>query len=567
MNTSTDMTIEQQLRRTWKRERRFCHMRGFCRFVIWAVMLLLLGLLIDWGLLHKNRMPSAISPLLGVVGLATMLWVLWRDWLRHLRPYDATRIAVEVESKYPELMSSLVTYTQMDAISNQTEASPELLEAMRGFAVQQAVQLKFSDIIDFSQLKKLAAYALIVLVVAAGVSVRWSDYVGVLVQRLAGVDTSYPILTTIHSIDGDRVVPFGQTVTLKVKAAGVIPSGATLHVRPAEGASGAWSELPMERLASGISFSRDLESLERDMEYFVTLGDSRSKAFRITVVRSPQIVEVEVQLHYPSYLSRPPETTDQLNLEVPEGTRIEWWLRCDKEVRKLDVVYGDDRLEAEVSKSGQNVSFSMTAKQNTTYAFEWTEGESGKSYQFQDVEYSIKSNQDAKPRIVLSAGAPHGPATLGKRAEISWKAKDDHGLGKIWLVYAVIPPGETEPLEGSQQRILLQDAKGGLSNENSHTWVLAKDVPDLKPGMKIRYSLETSDLKPVEKEELDVKEDRVTTSQPSREIEIYSNEGYIQWYRSQLAKHNAIVKKTFLAERDASEQIKQLLSDQGDDQK
>jgi hypothetical protein len=72
---------------------------------------------------------------------------------------------------------------------------------------------------------------------------------------------------------------------------------------------------------------------------------------------------------------------------------------------------------------------------------------------------------------------------------------------------------------------------------------------------------------PEAKDALKKNDNRITTSQPFRVIEIYSNEGYIQWYRSQLAKHNAIVKKTFLAERDASEQIKQLRSDQGEDQK
>ncbi len=62
------MTIEQQLRATWKQERRFCHLRGISRCAIWLVMLVLIGLLIDWGLLFKARMPAAVSVLLGLAG-------------------------------------------------------------------------------------------------------------------------------------------------------------------------------------------------------------------------------------------------------------------------------------------------------------------------------------------------------------------------------------------------------------------------------------------------------------------------------------------------------------------
>ena len=158
---NTNMTIEQQLRDTWKSERRFCHLRGVCRCVIWLGLLLLLGLIVDWGLLFKTRLPAAFSVLLGIGGLATMAWVLWRDWIRHLRPYNAKRVAVEVEGNHPELMSSLVSYTELDAMASQSQASPELLEAMRDFAVRKSRQLKFSDIIDFSQLKMLAAYSAI----------------------------------------------------------------------------------------------------------------------------------------------------------------------------------------------------------------------------------------------------------------------------------------------------------------------------------------------------------------------------------------------------------------------
>lgn len=138
MTTPNNNTIEEQLHKAWQQERRFVHVRGLCRCVIWLVLLVFLGLLIDWGVLFKTRMPAIVSVLLGLIGIGTMAWVVYREWWRHLRPFDATRIALEVEAKHPELMSSLSSYTQMDTMVSDSQASPQLIEAMRDFAVQSA---------------------------------------------------------------------------------------------------------------------------------------------------------------------------------------------------------------------------------------------------------------------------------------------------------------------------------------------------------------------------------------------------------------------------------------------
>ena len=150
------------------------------------VLLVFLGLLIDWGVLFKARMPAVISVLLGVVGVGTMAWVVYREWIRHLRPYNATRVALEVEAEHPELMSALSSYTQMDTMADESQTSPELLMAMRDFAVQTARKLSFTDIIDFSQIKKLGIYAGVALLIAGAISIQWSSYLEALGRRITG---------------------------------------------------------------------------------------------------------------------------------------------------------------------------------------------------------------------------------------------------------------------------------------------------------------------------------------------------------------------------------------------
>jgi hypothetical protein len=549
------MTIEEQLKQTWRQERRFCHLRGIGRSVIWLVTLVLIGLLIDWGLLFKARMPAAVSVILGIAGLLTMLWVIWRDWLSRLRPYDATRIALDVEAKHPELMSSLVSYTQMEGMKLGTHASPELLDAMRDFAISKSHQLKFSDIIDFSQVRKLTTFASIVLLIAAASSLRWSDHFGALFKRMAGIETTYPLQTRLIAISGDMMVPIGKPLVIDASAGGVIPENAVLHLNQADGA-GLWNELPMGKLDNGFGFRREVESPDHDMLYFVTMGDYRSAEFGISVVRAPRVVNTELKLTFPAYLNRAPETTDQLNPEVPEGTRIDWKLTSDKPVGKLAIIHAGQRLDAGIGEGGKDITFSLTADQMFTYTFEWTEAGSGNAFQFADVEYSVRVVKDSLPKIAFVGETPNGPATLGKKSQIRWQAQDDHGLDKVWLVYSVTAQDRPEkgPVHLGTGRIPLPIQQGQTSFKDVHTWALADDIITLGPGQLVDYHLEAADLRPDESGE------RIVRS-PVRRLSIVSNDDYLDWFRRELTIRNEAVNATFIAQRNASKLIKKQLSE------
>ena len=558
MTRPNNNTIEQQLNQAWQQERRFVHIRGLCRCVIWLVLLVFLGLLIDWGVLFKTRMPGIVSVLLGLIGLGTMAWVVYREWWRHLQPFDATRIALRVEAKHPELMSSLSSYTEMDTMVNDSHASPQLIEAMRDFAVRSARKLAFTDIVDFAQIKKLAIYACVALLIAGGLSVQWSEYLGAMARRVTGQGTDYPIRTRLVEVSGDMVVAQGGPVDVVVKAGGVIPSTAVLHLRPRD-ESGGWTEMPMDKLANGFTFRRELESPDRDLEYFITMGDYRSDAFGITVVAAPRIEQVRVDLEYPAYLNRPATTSDQLNQEVPEGSQIRWQLKTDKPIAKLSVLHGDERLDAQIAENGRDISFSLPAERNYTYTFEWTEGVSGKSFTFEDVQYSIKTIKDTRPRITFEGRPPQGIATVKKTASIAWQARDDYGLGEVFLVYTLTTPGQSET--AVPKRIAIKDPQGRISAGETYSWVPSEVIPDLSPGVDINYYLETADLKPNNSEE----DPRIARS-PVKTLSIVSNQDYVAWFRRELASRNDAVTGVFKNQLDASTKVKQLLPEQEGDQ-
>ncbi|SVE59361.1 uncharacterized protein METZ01_LOCUS512215, partial [marine metagenome] len=196
--TDASAMIEDKLLQAWRQEQRFFHLRGLCRFLIWLVAMVLVDFVVDWQIFFRSRWETPGILLLGLNGLV-LLWVLWREWYRHLEPYDALRVALEVEKKHPELRSVLVSFTQFkDFKVDKTQASPELLEAMRKQAITLTRPLDFREVVDFGQLKRLAIVSLASIAFFLAISVQWEDHMRLLFQRLMGENVEYPTETMIQ---------------------------------------------------------------------------------------------------------------------------------------------------------------------------------------------------------------------------------------------------------------------------------------------------------------------------------------------------------------------------------
>ena len=133
----SEHTIENKLRQAWHQERRFVNVRGASRLLIWIVAMLVVDFLIDWGVVFRARVEGRFGVLLLVVNIAILIWVLWHEWLRHLKPFDPVLVALDVEAKHPELSSVLVSYTQLKGpMANQPNVSADLIAAMRDQAIE-----------------------------------------------------------------------------------------------------------------------------------------------------------------------------------------------------------------------------------------------------------------------------------------------------------------------------------------------------------------------------------------------------------------------------------------------
>lgn len=561
MAEEKDLTIESKLHDAWQQEWRYFCIRGASRFVVWLIALLALDFLIDWGLFAKSGMSGNIGVFLLVVNLVILGCVLWFEWLRYLKPYDPVMTSLEVEKRHPGLTSLLVSYTQLkEPADDQPNVSQELIEAMREQAVEQSRRIDFRDIVDFAQLKKLFAVAGCVLLVFGILSIQWSDHFGVLLKRLAGGDVEYPTKTQVMAVSGELVVRVGDPATITAKAGGVIPDAGRIFTRAADSEE-KWKELPMKASSAENSFARELKGLDKDLLYYVRLGDDKSGEYRIRVIDSPQIVGKNLILEFPSYMNKEPGKSDQLNLEVPEGTKLKWTVTCDPPVAGCKIKVSGRQFEergsqtsnadeveidAQVDASGTKVSFELTAEQALKYTFKWTERE--KNYQYEDVQYAVKVTTDSVPDIdLLEPRETSGMATVKKVLNFKAKAGDDIGLSKAWLIYSV---------DGAEeQRAEIFDFAGAPSNTFEYSWVLAEAIKDLKVNSRITFALEVADHHP----------DRAAHLRRSatRQITIVDPETYLLWYRQEVAAQNEELKRSRDQELSASKAVEQMKTEEG----
>ncbi len=547
---SKSANIDQKLVQLWRQERRFYHVRGAARFLLWLIAMLFVDFIIDWGILYQVNSNLKLGLLLLIINGVVLGYVLWNEWLKHLKPFDPVIVALEVETRHPELASVLVSYTQFKDGDVDSGASVELVEAMCQQARDLTRSIDFREVVDFAQIRKLLLASAGITLFFLLISVNWQAHAASLLSRLAGVDASYPTNTQVVNVSGDLVVQIGTPVVVKAGADGVIPKEGTIYVRPAE-QGGDWQTAPMQ--ASGASkgrptFARTFEGVNQELLYYVRLGDGRSKTYRITPIPAPSVSAVRIERTYPSYLRREADPSVDLTGSVPEGASMVWHLTTRTPVKSLQVRIGDKQIDAVQEGDNRHWTFREDkVKQSFKYTFHWTEGVSGQNFEYDDVEHAIEVIPDALPKVELLEPTRDGLATVKKRVTLQARAQDDHGLAEAWLTYYVD--------NGEKKRIPIQTFKNKSSDTVNFVWDLKKTVPDLKPDSNLSYFVSVKDHYP--------DGDGHIVHSTRRSLAVVDTDRYVEWYREELTREMAEVRRAQKAEKDAADALKKLKIQEG----
>lgn len=510
--------IEGKLRSAWLREQGFWTAGGLCRLAVWAVGLFLANLAIDWSL----DVPGGGRLLMLAADIAVLAVVAFRDWFAKLSPFDPLLTALKVERLFPDLRTLLVSYVQFEDKPDPAGASPTLVAALRRRAADATAALDFSGVVDFSKLKPVGTLAGVVLLLFAASNSFAGEFYAVLVARMLDPQSTleYPTRTQIVRFTEDVAVRAGDPLTLTAEAAGEIPGQGVLQIRHGDGP---WERLDMPRVeGAGGVFERRFPEVERSFEYRVRLGDAVSKVKTVKAVPAPRIVSARIRVVYPAYTGLPPRDVDGLNAEVPEGSRLDWRITLDQELRAAEaIVYGPaipatapatsatapatsatapatsatapgtapaaPAVTTEAMtvdpKEPQVVRWSVVARQGFAYQLKWTNAPYGFGYQ-DSLRNQIRVSPDAPPTAEILPPVPDERATVNKTLTLRFRARDDFGLKEAWIVYSVNEGPEMRRAAG-----LLN----GTADAREVQWKPRDSIKDLKEGDLLTFAVEVVD--------------------------------------------------------------------------
>lgn len=560
MQNGYQSTIDDKLKEAWSKEQSFINTRGIFRSLIWIISLIITSFIIDILIWKGIGDGNSHGLWLSIINLIVIGIILKKEWLDHRKKYDPVRTALQVESKNPGLSSILITYTELSLDSSKTNTSPEIIEAIKEKANEKTESIDFQEIVSWGQIKKILIVCGSIILLFAGMSIKWNQQVGILFQRLAGVDTNYPTETNIEKIlIDDQIINIGESfkvksggsLNIKVITSGVTVSSAQLYSR-VKGTE-EWNSNPYQMDAMSndkLNYERKWEDITEDQEFYVKANDDKSKTFEIQVIKQPSYT-YQVERVFPSYINQKPETLEELNMDAPQGTELKWTITSSSKVKAMEVRIGEEeKLNAEISDNGKTITFSKKADKAFNYSFLWTEGQSGKDFQYVDVQNSIKVIEDTLPEIQLISPSSDGLATTKKNLNLNFKGTDDYGLGKAHLIYSVKRDEAKSDGESEIVRKEIHNFEGNSSGSHTFSWKVADDIDELKAGDQISYQVEVQDLFPGEKKHI--------RQSATRKISIVTPERYLQWYRSELASQQDEIKRARDSEETASTEVKQL---------
>ncbi|RUA06436.1 MAG: hypothetical protein DSY82_09670 [Flavobacteriia bacterium] len=176
------------------------------------------------------------------------------------------------------------------------------------------------------------------------------------------------------------------------------------------------------------AFSYHFEHVNKPLDFNLKANDIESKNFHLALVPTPNILDFEMKIEYPSYIYKKPKTIKNTgNITVPAGSKITWNLKTKS---TDEVVYKDQQQEKSFKKlNSDKFALSETILQSTAYRI----SSSNKALkEYEKLNYRIEVIKDEFPEIRVKTDIDS--ITRGN-AHFVCLLNDDYAIRKLQLVY------------------------------------------------------------------------------------------------------------------------------------
>ena len=440
-------------------------MRAAARAASVALALLVVVLATDHFLEPADVAMVVLAITSGVGAVTFAIRTLWPlRWIP-----SNVQVARFIEERCPDLEDRLESATEV-AGSGEPSAlgGLVLVDAAAKARSVDVDRVVASDHVRGSILRGAVATVTLLIVFAAGSGP---------LSRIARTAWLYafPYTATLEIEPGDARVVAGESVAIVARLGGTIgaPSRTPPSVRITD-VEGQTRTLDMD--ATDGEYRAVMPPITADFTYHVSAATLVSAEYSVTALFPPGVDQIDVAYRYPTFTQLPPRVeTDGGDIYAPAGTQVTLTVRTDKAVRRggLDLEAGG-RMPL-VVMDDRTLQTSFTVSEDDSYRVTLVDNDGLSS--LADIDYFIRTVFDRPPEVEITRPAADRDITPLEEAVIEASARDDFGLARFELVYAVVgePERSVDLLPGGSRR----------SATGRHT-VYGEEL-ELEPGDFISY--------------------------------------------------------------------------------
>ena len=411
----------------------------------------------------------------------------WRCGVRPFRARpDDHSLALMIERAVPAFRSRYIASVQLAH-----DASP-LVRALVAETTALARTAHFGAVIDTASLRRWLKIAVVAVFIGLGLWFAGGKNSAPLLRRAFLSTEPVPRKTKIDMLTGSRVIAVGDDFKIEANVGGVIPPAGRLHVKTARAQEFPFDSDPAQR----AHFSRTLASVQEPFDYFVALGDARSATFHVKAQPRPAIVSIEATQHFPAYTKLPPRRRALNDLKLLAGSRLALRVKAGTRIKSGAIrLLADQKplrespLQPDANDPSQlSGDIVIPVKKATGLALHLVD-EDGLESRATAV-YRIEIIPDRPPTVKIRwPDRREELLTAGATMLLAFEAKDDFGIAKIRLHYAI------DWAEGAAFRSIDLDLGDELPRDlvRRFDWKIARLQPPASEGQVIDYWLEALD--------------------------------------------------------------------------
>lgn len=326
--------------------------------------------------------------------------------------------SVIIGNHFPEVGDKLLNILQL-----QEQAPTDLLLASIKQKSTSLAPIPFKKAVSFSTNKKYLKFAIVPLLILGFIFFSGSfNKVSNSFTRVVNHSVAYaPPAPFLFSLTANSLeVIQGNPLTVYVEVKGeVIPEEVKIVFDN--------QQYYMQNEGSRL-FSYTFSEVTQPIDFYVKSSEVISNNFTISVIKTPTIQQVSMQLLYPRYTGKRNETKPNTgNVIVPEGTSIIWNVTTSE---TTNVTFISDEKKAPFTQK-ENAVFTYKKRILNPTNYEIATS-NNKLKEYEKLQFSVDVVKDEKPTISVNSNidsVSRGPV------QFAGQIADDYGFKKLELVY------------------------------------------------------------------------------------------------------------------------------------